>query len=218
MIEKTLLQIIVDAERELYQVAGTAVQVYSQDNLQSKVQNGFELVFDDTTVKWKRFQSQVQFTLDGVTGRTTVPVKNTFKNYEDIENIYPDLATTPLSMWNSGNSFAVIGGYPLFYTADATDIVRVIPATAKGKIVISGKVRPTFPFGPTDVVPFDYLTLVYFAAWQYSVDDGTNPSAAEKLRQLFEQRYKQMKLNQSKEPISLGGGSSSIPHTWGMDD
>lgn len=214
MLEKTLLQIVTDTERELYQVAGMSVQVYAQDNLSQKVQDAFQFVFDDTTVKWKRFQSQTVYTLDGVTGRTTVPVKTLYKHYEDIDFIYPGTTIRPLAMWNGGNPLSLAGSYPLFYAPDATDVVKIIPANAGGNIVISGRTRPTYPFSINDTVPFDNLTIRYFAAWQYAVDDGSNPAGAEKLRNLFEQRYKQMKLQANKEPIALSGGGGNVPTNW----
>lgn len=218
MIEKTLAALTTDVQKEIYQVAGMSVQVYSQDNIQQKLQNAFETFFDDTTVKWKKFFTDVTYTLDGSTGRTTVPIKNTFKNFEDITNVFPGVSTRPLSMWNMGNPNAVVGSYPKFYRPDTVDVLKIVPALSTGQITVAGKVRPTYPFTINDVLPFDYLSLTYFAAWQYMVDDGANMASSEKLRQLFENRYKQMRLQQSNEPISLSGNASNIPTTWFSDD
>ncbi|MCA2510494.1 MAG: hypothetical protein IM561_08940 [Microcystis sp. M60BS1] len=214
MIEKTLLQIAIEAERELYQSAGVSVQVYAQDNLIQKIQNAFVMFFDDTTVTWKRFIEYQTYTLDGLTGRTIVPIKNIFKQYENIINIYPRASTTPLANWPGGNPSSVFGKTPLYITADSIDIAKVIPSTSSGQIVVEGKIFPTFPFNPNDIVPFDWLSLVYFIAWQYAVDDGSNPAGTEKLRQLFEQRYKQVKLNQSSKPVALNSDYRGVPTTW----
>jgi hypothetical protein len=216
MREKTLLQIAVDAERELYQSAGLSVQVYAQDNLVQKIQNAFQMFFDDTSVKWKRFIAYTTYTLDGTSGHTTVPVKNTYKNYEDIIAVYPGTSQRRLAGWPGGNPASFISSTPLFVLPDptGTDLLKVLPSNASGQIVVEGRLFPTFPFNPSDVVPFDALTLTYFVAWQYAVDDGSNPAGSEKLRQLFEERYKQMKINANSEPIALNSQYGNIPSTW----
>lgn len=213
MIEKSVIDIVTLAERELHQSAGMSVQVYSQDQLAQNVQNGFNFFFDDNEHRWKKFEVTTVYTLDGVTGRTTVPIKTIYPHYEDILKVYPGTSTRQLANWIGGNPAAVTGGYPLFYTTDTTDTLRVIPSSAAGQITVVGKARPA-EFNITSVVPFDYMCLMYFAAWQYMVDDGTNPAAEEKLRNLFEQRYKQMKQNSSREPIRLSGGYGDIPMSW----
>ena len=214
MIEKTLLDIAIEAERELYQSAGISVQVYAQDNLSQKVQNAFILFFDDTKVRWKRFVQYNTYTLDGTTGRTTVPVKTIYKHYENIINVYPGANARPLAAWPGGNPSSLSGKSPQYVFADTIDIMKVFPATATGQITVEGRVLPAFPFAVSDIVPFDWLSIVYFIAWQYAVDDGTNPAGAEKLRQMFEQRYSQMKINQSSEPVPLNSDYRGIPTSW----
>lgn len=213
MLEKTVIQIVTQAERELHQSAGMAVQVYSQDLLAQYVQNGFTFIFDDVEHRWKRFESSVVYTLDGTTGHTTVPVINTFKHYEDITHVYPGSSTRPLAGWNGGNPSALLGLTAIFYRPGSTDVINCLPTSASGNITVCGKLRPA-EFDIQSNVPFDYLTLVYFAAWQYMVDDATNPAAVDKLRNLFEQRYKQMKQLSSQEPIALNGEYGNIPLTW----
>lgn len=212
MIQKTVIEIVTLAERELHQSAGMSVQVYSQSQLAQNIQHGFNLIFDDTSVRWKKFEQFQTYTLNGTTGYTTTPVSAVFSHYEDIIHVYPDSQTRPLTNWDGSNPAAIVGGLARYVLPGVTDILRVLPASAAGEITVVGKVRPA-EFSITDTVPFDYLTLVYFAAWQYMVDDGTNPGSIEKLRQLFEQRYKEMKLQANKEPIQLSD-TSSIPLSW----
>lgn len=216
MLEKTVIDIVTQAERELHQSAGMSVQVYSQDQLAMLVQNSFDLIFDDVTHRWKRFERATIYTLDGTTGHTTTPVSTIYKHYEDIQHVYPGSSTRALANWGGGNPSAITGGTAVFVAPGDTDIIKVYPSTASGQITVVGKARPD-RFTIRDTVPFDAATVAYLTAWQYAVDDGTNPGSAEKLRQLYEQRYKQMKLNSSKEPIALNSSYGNLPMSWRDD-
>lgn len=219
MIDKTLEELITEIQTELHQVAGPAVQVYSQDMLVNRVNDAFLTFFDDPEIKWKRFYDFATFTLDGTTGKATTDVSATFNNYNNIDAVYPSASDRRLVNWNRQRNPALItGDYPVFVkpTSTAQKIFQVLPLTATGDVVVLGKVLPaTFPFDDlADVVPFDYLAIKYYVAWQELADDGANPQSAENAQSMFQNRYDTLAKNQSQEPIAYNGGMSQYPTEW----
>lgn len=214
-MDKTLEALIVDVQSAIYQSAGVSTQVYSQDIIANMITDGFIFLASDVQKDWKRFKNSVTYTLDGTTGRTTVPISNTFKNYDDIQHIFigqTERMITAIDLNNNPSMYT--GDAPLGYLHDTTDTIRIIPASATGTITINGIVYPT-SFILTDIVPFDHLALKYYVAWQYMTDDGSNPGAAEKLRVLFEARYKNLGLSQDQAPVALNGaGMNDFPREW----
>lgn len=223
MTDKSLSDLIVDIEQELHQVSGPAVQVYSQDMLISRINNAFITFFDDPSVNWKRFTEYATYVLDGTTGKSTTDVSLTFREYDDIYRIYPSDSDRPLVKWNQNrNPGLIVGDYPRMVrpTSTAQKIFQVLPLTAAGSVTVVGKSRPTtWPFDDlADIVPFDYLAIVYYVAWQELSDDGTNPAATEDKLKLFQNRWKQLIARQGQEPVSYNGGSTQVPTQWRDSD
>lgn len=214
MVDKTLSELITEVQQELYQVAGVAVQVYSEELIAQKLRRAFDYVYED--FNWKRFQTYETYTLDETTGRVTTPIATTFSSYEDILRIYPADSDAPLTKFSmERNPLKYTGNRPLQYLADSVNVIKVVPATATGDIVIVGQLYPG-TLALDTVVPFDSHTLVMFAAWQYCVGDAANSAQAEMFQGMFETRLKQLKMNQSTEPISLsqGGTFDRPPTNW----
>lgn len=213
MADKTLSQLITNVQRSLYQVAGISVQVYSQDNIAAMIQRAFDFVFDD--YDWKRFYTFEQYTLDEVTGRATIPINTVFKEFDDISKVFPFDSDLPLSKLSSErNPAKYVGTSPIQYCADPINVIRVVPITAVGDIIVTGQMRPN-AFILTDIVPFNSDAIEMFACWQYSADDGANPTMTDKFQGLFETKLKQLKDNQDIEPISLSMGRNTyVPTSW----
>lgn len=201
MVDKTLSALITAVQQELYQVAGVAVQVYSESLLAQKVSTSFDFIFDD--YDWKRFHTFQTYTLDGTTGRATTTVADTFKQYDDIRSIYLADSNSSLCVLPSElNPAFITGGVAKFYIADQINTFRVLPITATGNIVVTGKLRPA-EFALDSIVPFDSQALIMFTAWQYCLDDASNPAMIDKFQKMFDTRIEQLKNNQTSEPISL---------------
>lgn len=216
MIELTLEAIITRVQVDLYQAAGPSVQLYSEDLIAQKIQDTFVTFANDPNVRWKQFRTFGSYTLDGTTGRTTVLLNTTFKTFGDIYSVFPDKSDKPLTYLGSKtNPLLFTGARPLKIVRDTVDIIRIIPATATGNIVVVGKTVPQPPFVLTDTIPFDYIALSNYVCWDYAVDDGGNPAMAEKFRTKFETRYEEIKNEEVTEPIQLSGtGERDIPQQW----
>lgn len=215
MVDKTLADLISETQKLLYQQAGIGVQVYSQDNLAQKIVHAFDFLFTNDDYRWKRFDVYVQKTLDGSTGRPTTPVTE-ITSYEDLYAVYPSDSDFKLAKFSTErNPYTITGDRPYQYMFDTTHLIRVVPYTATGNIVLHGRQRPTtYPFTLNDVVPFDYLALVHFAAYSYCADDAANAAQADKLQGMFEERIKQLYKSQTGEPIALNSDRVDIPTRW----
>lgn len=213
MTDKTLEDLIVEVELGLHQAAGISTQVYSETTIASMIKDAFYTFATDPEKRWPRFITFVNYTLDGVNGRTTVPINTTFANYMDILSVYPDGSDIALSMMDATlNPSRYAGSSPISYTYDTQDTIKIIPVTATGDITVVGRSMPT-TFENDTVVPFDYLALKYFVCWRYLTDDGNNPGAAENFRVLYESRYQHLSKSTMEAPIKLQG-RGSIPRDW----
>jgi hypothetical protein len=213
MVDKTLSELISDVQKMLYQQAGIGVQVYSQDNIAQKIQQSFDFIFRHR--RWKRFNTYLEVTLDGTTGRANAPI-TVIKSFDDIYKIYREDSDQPLTAFSSErNPYNVTGGTAYQYMADSVNLFRVVPFTATGGLVIFGRAYPQdTAFILSDIVPFDYLAVVNCAAWMYCADDASNAAQADKFQGLFEERIRQLYSDQSSEPIALNPDRVDIPDRW----
>lgn len=212
MTDKTLEDLIVEVQQGLYQAAGISTQVYSESTIVSLIKDAFLTFASDPEKRWKRFETYVTYTLDGTTGRTTVPINDTFDDVSNILSIFPGSSDSAIGfMDGSINPAAYSGSSPLSYCYDTVDLLKIIPATATGNITVIGRVIPSV-FVNATIVPFDYLAIKHFVCWRYMTDDGNNPAAAENFRVLYESRYQHLSKMQMK-PISLSG-RGDIPREW----
>lgn len=220
MIEITLEAIITRIQNDLYQAAGPSVQLYSETLIAQKISDAFITLANDPETKWKQFRIFNKYTLDGVTGRTTLALNQIFKAFGDIYAIFPDKSTKPLTYLGvRDNPYLIVGNRPIKYIRDTVDIVRVIPAGATGDIIVVGKSVPQPPFLISQIIPFDYIAISNYVCWEYAVDDGSNPAMAEKFRQKFETRYLEIKKEEATEPIQLSGQTGrDVPTHWYSND
>lgn len=215
MVDKTLEDNLTGIQEELYLSAGIGTQVYAQDSIVTKIIDAWRILATDPDVKWKRFRTYATYTLDGVTGRTVVPIITAFGAFENVSYIYVGDSEVKLNYFTLENNPArFTGERAKFYVADNQDILKVIPATAVGTITVVGR-TDTAPVELTDTVTFDYLAIKYFVCWQLTIDDAANAGAAEKFRLLFTERYNTLKKMDQEAPISLNGqGQADYPRDW----
>ena len=212
MAFKTAQQIVTRVEKMIYQSAGSAVQIYSQDLLLDMVQQAFSHIFD--LHFWPRFNLRETLTLDGVTGQTTVATTAT--EWKDIKAVLPNdySRALPIMPLNMNTARISSGGVPRYIEpTNDSKIFRVYPLDATGTVQLRGRLRPA-DFVITDTVPFDDLLIAHFAAWSYFTDDGSSPDAAAKHQGLFENRLKQIESSEFTHTILLNDDAYAVPDRW----
>lgn len=215
MDTKTLLDLITDTERMLYQAAGPAVQVYAKDVLAQKLNQAFTRVFEAKF--WPDFNARETRTLDGVTGKVTLPFTSILQ-WSDVDEVFREHSPRPLPvMPRSFNALGLTTGTAKFIdpASDAT-LFTVYPLTATDTIQVVGRARPlrSGNFNLDDIVPFDYLALEYHAAWEYAIDDASNAALAAKFQGLFDSRMAQLEDIYFPTSVLLNPRSGDIPLEW----
>lgn len=212
-MQKTLQQLIIDTERMLYQAVGSSVQVYSQDNLRNKIQEAFENIFQSKF--WPQFIVRETRTLNGTTGKTTAAFTS-IREWQDVHSVFRRYSSKPIPQMPLSFNTLDFTGTQARYLEPANDatLFTVYPLGSIDQIVVVGRARPAAAYALTNIVPFDYLALEYFAAWSYLIDDGGNPPMAEKYQGLFSSRLKQLWDDAQDHVVPLNPHSGEIPMEW----
>jgi len=211
---KTLQALTVDTERMLYQAAGVNTQVYAQDIIMQKLQHAFDHCF--TAKWWPQFIRREVRTLDGITGKPLVPF-SLIKEWKDVSDVFRKNSQHPIpTMPLSYNLLDLPNGTATRFVEPSGDttLFTAYPLTATDDLVVVGRERPAKEFVHTDVVPFDYMALCYFASWDYLVDDASNAGAAAKMQGLFDARMKALEDAEFDNVVLLNPRSEQIPSQW----
>lgn len=215
-MQKTMQQLTTDVEKMLYDAAGPAVQVYSQDVLVQKINQAFDRCF--SAKFWPQFLRREVRTLNGTTGKTTVPFTY-IKEWGDVHSVFRAGSTIPIvTMPESYNLLDLPATtVPRFVEpSNDTTLFTIYPLASTEQIVVVGRERPTNAgnYGFLEVVPFDYLALEYLAAWEYAVDDAANGAMASKFETLFNSRMKQLEDDAFKGIVMINPRADNIPMQW----
>lgn len=216
---KTLDQLITLVEQELSQVPGTAVQLYSEDTIAAKIQQGFDFVFEDTWLQ--NYMVWETVTLDGTTGRPSSNFSS-IKRVEDIRaifrsssSIYTDrpLPNVPEDINPNNLTGTTVRYWEGYNEASPAKLIQCWPITATDTLNVRGRAHPGF-FADTDAIKVDYHLLVAYAAWAYITDDESAPDSAAKFLNQFETRLAQYKKRIARRPIILDPARATVPDQW----
>lgn len=203
MAYKTLGELVVACEKRLSEVAGTSVQVYSEDTLAYLIQEGFD--FASNQAWWPHLMVWEQRTLDGTNGRPNTDITS-IQDYGSIRAIFRDGSNRPMAeLPRDVNPFTITGTTAQYISADntANRLFHVWPKTAVGSVAIHGMRGRSADFTADDLVEFDEVALLNYACWKYSGDEGTNPGQCEDFKATFNQRMKQLLDEYNSKPIQL---------------
>jgi hypothetical protein len=208
--------LITDTQRMLYQSAGHAVQVYSQDLLMQKLNQAFTRCFEAKF--WPQFDRRVTRTLDGATGQPTVPFSD-ITSWEDVDRVFRKNSPHPIPVlprsYNILDLPATTNVRFIEPTNDTT-LFTAYPLTSTDQISVVGRARPVNAgnFLIQDEVPFDFLALEFSAAWEYAIDDASNAALASKFQGLYEQRMNQLQESSFDDIVLLAPRANHIPQEW----
>lgn len=211
---KTMQALIIDVERAIYQSAGSAVQLYSQDILMQQVQDAFDHIF--IMEWWPQFRIRELRTLDGTTGAPTVPLTY-ITQYDDIKAIFVQNDPRALPVLTMNSSVLApnfnIGDRARYMEGNVATVFKLWPETATGQVSVVGRARPA-AFAIDQTVPFDSTLLKHYAAWAYFTDDDSNPTAAAKHQGLFETRLETIRIDSRNGNVELDPETRRIPNRW----
>ncbi len=202
----TLAQLVARTAERLSMAAGTGVQTYAEDRIAEMIQHKFDVEFDKRF--WPQFSTWTTYTLDGTLGVVTADLTEVIKRFEDIAIIYPTNSdtpithTTPMSMNPNNIGGTSVRHYESYVATSVAKVFRVWPRASTGTLEIYYRTKPD-TFVSTDTVNFDEQLLILGAVWDYLEDDGTNPNASAKMKDLYDERSIQIGNSLDRMPISL---------------
>lgn len=223
----TVAEAVVQVARNLSLVSGNNVQPYSGEQIVGYLEGAHQLIIDtDPQLEFPDLMQSYTRTLDGVTGFITQTVPDTVGAITSarIKRVYSDSQNRPLPLLSNYNNPLVTSfpyGFRLLGAAEEVAaggkyLIQVFPITLGGQIQIQLEVDFDLS-DPKTVIPIDWWLHVYHASWQYAADDGTNQLQIEKYKNLYNERFNQVKARLLTAPISLDP-LNTIPNQWSEYD
>jgi hypothetical protein len=214
-------ELVLEIVKAIGEVEGTSVNTYSIPRVESALRQIFDIVFRKTW--WPQYCKWYQMTLDGSLGIFTSDLTG-IKDFRDIRVIMNEKGEHPIPQLPKGkNPFNITGDRVAYYepldfsnAGYATRLVQFWPKTAKGNIVVHGRLYPTI-VGATELF-LDQNMLINGAAWIILDDEGINPEAAQLRKDLFEESWNAYLQAEGDQPIenwhSPGGGDTRYYSEW----
>ena len=212
----TLQELSSEVIQKIHQVAGSGVQVYSEDIVEGFLNDAFDIVFKK--VFYPSYKYYAQQTIDGSTGKATTNLTSgtEFMQFDDIAYIVRSGETKPLPLLPHHHNPYELGGNVAQYVeplnsgdADyATKLFRVWPLACTDTLTVLYRKKPKERCITTDTLHMDRLMLVYAAVWMYMKDDGTIPEMTDEYRNLFNDRY---------QTITNGFGAQGVEYRDGVN-
>lgn len=220
MAYKKAKDLLIDIEKDVGLVAGTAVQKYSEPLIYASIQTIFDMLYRKRF--WDHLTDWYQYTLDGVAGVFTVDIDSICKEFNDVGEIWIEDFARRVVKPVSVEHLQVTGADCLYYTpikfnSDPNSmfykkVLQFWPKTATNTINIRIRTKPD-NFKPEDIVPFPSDIIAMGAAWNVLDSDGINPPAAQKAQQLFDILYRDYISSLGEDVIGHGGGRVNVPLT-----
>lgn len=213
--------ILVEVQNIIGEVAGTGVQQFSEDTTYSALRRAFHMSFIKRP--WEQYVRWGSFGLDGVTGKITATDPFGDVGGPDLQNfvgVFRDKETQPLPVFNNRqNPYVYTGTQVLCWTslpASDPDFVKkrlqFYPVTAINVVNVAVKLPPV-QIIPDTVLYLDRMMLEMGTAWQVLDADGTNPGAADTLKQMFDLRFRDIEHVLSSQPLQIRG-AETVPSQW----
>lgn len=191
----TLAELIIEAEKKLRLVSGTAVQTYAEEALMQNLKTMFKKVFEARF--WEDYTSTQTFTLDGTLGIPNADIATTIlSRFQDIQYIFAGGTNRPLKrLPKNMNPNLLSGSSPVFFDSymatDPDRVFQVFPAASTGTVVVRCRAMPTLD--DDTIVPDSWdETLYLYAAWKMAETDGTNPAGIASLADEWKQAYEDL--------------------------
>jgi len=208
---KKRVDIVQGVIKKIGLVNGTAVQTYTEPQVQTAVQDAFYMVFRKRY--WEHLSDWYTYALDGVNGFVTADLTNIVKSIEDIREIWGGTTfrqrlTAPLDIQGE----IVTGSAALYYkpvqfkdTVNfTTKVIKFLPATATGSVRFYARTCPN-EFIDTDIVPMQADMMEWAGAWLMLETDGMNPGNANKANNMFQIAYNDIVTSLNDGVIGMGG-------------
>jgi hypothetical protein len=208
----------------LRQVPGVGTQAYSEEHLTYLL----EEVYDEVRVLrwWDHLMSWEERTLDGTTGKVTVPFTGARERFRDVQAVYFERTTSPLPVIQqhsnpykySGAIARAVEALPVSsFDESGTHLFRVWPLTATGTVYVRMRLDPfsnMFDINVNNVIPFDSTALINGVCMKYAIQDGTNPGAVVEFDRAYNERIIKLQQQHDSTPLALDERQDFRSQEW----
>lgn len=209
----TLDEAIQNVLHRLSLAAGIDTQLYAEDRIQLALQHKFDVLFDH--LWWPQFFTQgASFSLDGTTGKITTDVSSLIKRWVDIQGVwyesYPHkLPRAPITLNPSQIKKRCIAP-----VNDATKVFKLYPVTTTGTVYVNYRTKPDNFVNGDDDIDLDDQLLICGTCYDILEDEGSNPAAADKFKQMFDARLNQLEKALQQFDIAEESANYNYPTEW----
>lgn len=208
----------------LRQVPGVTTQAYSEENIVTLL----EEVYDEVRSLrwWDHLMSFEERTLDGTTGKVTVPFVGARERFRDVQAVYYDRQNSPLSMVHqhanpnrySGTIPRAVEALPLSqFDESGSHLFRVWPLTSVGTVYVRIRLDPyvdLFDVNVNRTIPFDATAMINGTCMKYAVSDGTNPGAVMEFDRAYNERIMRLQQQHDSTPLVLDDRQDFTSTEW----
>jgi len=210
----TFGSIVTKVLQRLALVEGLDAQIYAEPRIQLAVQHKFDLLFreywlpDYTTI-------QEEYTLDGTTGVITGDLTDKLKDWRDLHSVFHETSHKPMPIAPMTTRDIDIN-YPSLrhMSTSPTKMFRVVPALTTGRVYVTYRTKPDDFEQDDDPIHIDTQLLILGTCWDVLEDDGTNPGASDKFKNLYQDAHNQFNRQQFNIPLDLVMSSRSTVNRW----
>lgn len=196
-------EIVSGVVTELGLSSGSAVQIYTEDQIDNKILSAFHTLAEKRF--WPHLMKNTEHTPDGTTGKITDSLTY-IRDVDDIEWIreYPYNACNKVR-YLAGEPYSDNYNFPAYDTLpwDDTDyedkLIQLYPITTETNIMIRARRRPVLTLGADQIIPLDGIMLTHFITAMLYSSDGINPEGQTIQWNLFDQRYNDLVSNKGRE-------------------
>lgn len=223
----TVRQVVDDALGLAGELAGSGVQMFSEDRVFDFAVRAFDMLFKK--YPWHQYRKWYQLTLDGALGIITTDALEKVKDFEDFFYVSRDGDEECLPLWpkdrnpygrSIGGSSTTVQFWTSLHVDNANYIKRKLqfyPVTSTGLINVGAMEYPLSTIAESwdweDVWYIDRQLLVYATAFVGLVADDLNSNAASVISKLMNDRFSDIKASIGRIPKAIMG-SSNIPNDW----
>lgn len=219
----TLQEIVEEVIRRLSEVPGLGTQVYAEERIVRLVNSAFKFI--RTHAEWPELMQWYTRTLDGTTGKVTVPLINVL-GPKDLKAVFPENSDRKLSILpTSINVNKLIGATSRWVQLlgviddplvnDARYLFKVWPIQSTGNLNIL--VKHNRVWGDShmeDEMWLDDEAIVLHCCMREANSDGANPAEQNDFSEQFKDRMRQLTRDNHRFPTELNPGGVTTPYTW----
>jgi hypothetical protein len=195
-------------------VEGLDAQIYAEPRIQLAVQHKFDIVFREYWIP-EYTTHQEEYFLDGVTGVVTADLFTKITDFRDIKSVFNENSHKPMPIAPE-NVRDIDIQYPCLRPLGTNPMkwFKVLPTNTGGRVFITYRTKPADFEKDDDKIYMDTQLLLLGTCWDVLEDDGTNPGAADKFKNLFQDALNQFNRSQFNIPRDAMPVSRSTVNRW----